>query len=279
MNASCPIAPPRPPSPPAPLCSERGLLLPTLFVIGSMKAGSTTIWAHAVEHAKPYITAGSPTDKGAISRKEKDFFGDPSMYRRGRRWYEKIWPTCPRQRPGLASDTLIGIDATPAYHVFHGAPQNMAQFYGPVRLPQLRLVWVLREPVSKFWSYYWEIEIYGNLPGFEDFTRPKLARAQECLRRDPASPLWPPSLPPPYTNCAPHLDHGLYEPHLRRWLQFFEASQLLLVSFRHFTSVCWATHASNAALLTQAMHGCRMLHRVPLHANLGVGWRMLATLR
>ena len=34
-----------------------------------------------------------------------------------------------------------------------------------------------------------------------------------------------------YAGCAPHLDHGLYEPQLRRWLEFFQPSQLLLVSF------------------------------------------------
>ena len=47
---------------------------------------------------------------------------------------------------------------------------------------------------------------------------PKLARTRECLRADPKSPLWPPSMPPPFASCAPHLDHGLYEPQLRRWL-------------------------------------------------------------
>ena len=35
----------------------------------------------------------------------------------------------------------------------------------------------------------------------------------------------------PAAGCAPHLDHGLYEPQLRRWLTFFQPSQLLLVSF------------------------------------------------
>ena len=52
---------------------------------------------------------------------------------------------------------------------------------------------------------------------------------------DPHHPLWPPSLPPPFASCAPHLDHGLYEPQLRRWLTFFRPSQFLLVSFAGYT--------------------------------------------
>lgn len=68
------------------------------------------------------------------------------------------------------------------------------------------------------------------------FIAPKLARAHACLEKDPNSPLWPPSLPPPFESCAPHLDHGLYHPQLVRWLQFFHPSQLLIVSFSGFIS-------------------------------------------
>ena len=108
-----------------------------------------------VDHANPHLVSGSLTDKGDISKKEKDFFGDPSMWRRGRAWYERIWPTCPRD-----GASIVGIDATPAYHVWHDAPQNMATFFGPPLVPKLRLVWMMRDPVSKFWSYYWELKAY-----------------------------------------------------------------------------------------------------------------------
>eukprot|EP00966_Prymnesium_polylepis_P256781 5931583-Prymnesium_polylepis.1 len=43
-------------------------------------------------------------------------------------------------------------------------------------------------------------------------------------------------MPPPFTGCAPHLDHGLYHPQLMRWLQYFAPSQLLVVSFSGFVS-------------------------------------------
>ncbi|KAL1526603.1 hypothetical protein AB1Y20_015308 [Prymnesium parvum] len=207
-------------------------LLPTLFVIGSLKAGSTSLWANLVDHTNGRITPGYLTHKGDVSRKEKDFFGDPSMWRLGRRWYEAIWPRCTKD------DHKVAVDATPAYHVWYDAPKNMATFFGP-KLPQLKLVWMMREPVSKFWSYFWELKQYGGefqRMSFSQFLAPKLARAHACLEKDPNSPLWPPSLPPPFESCAPHLDHGLYHPQLVRWLQFFHPSQLLIISFAGFIS-------------------------------------------
>lgn len=223
----------RSPTPAAsPLC-DRGKLLPALFVIGSLKTGTTSLWSHLIDDASGHVLPGSLTDKGDVSRKEKDYFGDPTMYRRGPNWYRKIWPTC--ASAGSSSDLRVAIDATPAYHVFHDAPQNMATFFGPPLLPRLRLVWMLRDPVSKFWSYFWELKMYGgdwDKVQFSTWTAPKIARTKECLQASGGkSPLWPPSMPPPYKGCAPHLDHGLYEPQLRRWLEFFDPSQLLLVSF------------------------------------------------
>jgi len=132
----------------------------------------------------------------------------------------------------------VAIDATPAYHVWYDAPMNMQAFFGN-RSPQIRLLWVMREPIEKFWSYFWELKSYGgnwDTVAFPAWVAPKLAAAHACLAKDADSPLWPPSLPPPFTNCAPHLDHGLYYPQLRRWLEFFSPSQLLVISFAGFTS-------------------------------------------
>ena len=168
------------------------------------------------------------------------------MYRRGRRWYERIWPKCT-----AAGRRVVAVDATPAYHVWYDtpaanpdprpkpnpypnpkpdvtrydAPTNMRAFFGPGALRRLRLVWMVREPVGKFWSYFWDLKSYGgewDRVSFAGFVAPKLLKARACLQKDASSPLWPPSLPPPFRDCAPHLDHGLYWPQLMRWLEVFE---------------------------------------------------------
>ena len=214
----------------APPVSHWNRLLPSLFIIGSVKAGTTSLWSHLVDATGGAILPGELTDKGDISRKEKDFFGDPSMWRRGRHFYDRIWPRCPLRN----SAPSIAIDATPAYHVWHDAPKNMVTYFGVAPSRHLRFVWMMRDPVDKFWSYFWELKSYNGRMSSMDFgafLEPKLARVRECQSLDPSTPLWPPSLPPPFANCAPHLDHGLYEPQMRRWLTYFEPSQFLLVSF------------------------------------------------
>jgi hypothetical protein len=132
-------------------------LLPALFIIGSLKTGTTSLWSQLVDHSGGAVLPGALTDKGDVSRKEKDFFGDPSMWRRGPRWYDKIWPTCPG-----GGAPRVAVDATPAYHVWHDAPQNMLTYFGPQLVPRLKLVWMMRDPISKFWSYFWELKSYGG---------------------------------------------------------------------------------------------------------------------
>lgn len=140
-----------------PACVACGRLLPSLMVIGSIKSGTSALWGQLVDLTEGAVVSGGVTHKGEISRKEKDFFGDPSQWRHGRAWYERVWPRCPP-----AGQLTIGVDATPAYHVWHDAPANMAAFFGPSAAPRLRLVWLLRDPVAKAWSYFWELKSYGG---------------------------------------------------------------------------------------------------------------------
>ena len=206
----------------------KSYLVPSLMIIGSMKSGSTELWSHLFTHCKNTICFGKESNKGRVSLKEKDFFGDPNMFARGFNWYERLWPEC------TDTDKRISLDATPAYHVFYNAPNNIASFYNSF-IKNIRLVWMMREPATKMWSYYGEISIYEkNPPSFKNFILPKLERANNCIKLNKSSPLWPPSLPPPFKDCAPHLDHGLYHSHFQRWIQYFKSEQFLVVSFKHF---------------------------------------------
>lgn len=54
--------------------------------------------------------------------------------------------------PAPIPQLLIGVDATPANHVWHDAPKRIAFFCGPPAARQLWLVWLQRETprVAKF---------------------------------------------------------------------------------------------------------------------------------
>ena len=56
----------------------------------------------------------------------------------------------------------------------------------------VRLYTVLRDPVAKFWSYFWELKAYRgewDRVHFGPWVQPKLARTRECLQREPNHPL------------------------------------------------------------------------------------------
>ena len=197
--------------------------------MGSLKTGTTSLWSHLVDN-----TDGRPvcrlTDKGDISRKEKDFFGARHV----------------SSRIELLSAHMAGVhqragrcfqgDGTRRLHITFGTtPKNMAAFLTD-STPRPRLAGC-PTPSPNIGRTFGSSP-YGatDKVSFSEWTAPKLARTKECLRASNGqSPLWPPAMPPPYRGCAPHLDHGLYEPQMRRWLEFFKPAQMLLVSFAGWT--------------------------------------------
>ena len=52
---------------PAALCSG-GQLLPALFVIGSLKTGTTSLWSQLVDNSDGHVLSGALTDKGDVSQ-------------------------------------------------------------------------------------------------------------------------------------------------------------------------------------------------------------------
>ncbi|WP_150297365.1 sulfotransferase family protein [Salipiger aestuarii] len=107
-------------------------LLPGLIVVGAMRAGTTTLYHHLSNH--PEI--------GMSRMKETDFFVPKMNFPLGMSWYQSQFD------PGYS---IYG-EASPSYamcHLWRGVP---ARIHGV--LPNVRLIFLARDPVDRFVSHY-----------------------------------------------------------------------------------------------------------------------------
>jgi hypothetical protein len=178
--------------------------LPSALIIGAQKGGTTSLFNYLVEHPDvlPPLT------------KEVHFFD--LHYARGVTWYRGRFPYTHLLRSGS-----LTVDASPYYLVHPHAPERAVRL-----LPQARLIAVLRNPVDRALSHYQHEVRSGREPlSFEEAIErepERLAGEEDRMRADPS-----------YYSYAHHrysyLRRGLYLEQLRRWVECFPRSQLLVL--------------------------------------------------
>lgn len=120
---------------------RQGGTLPTVFIIGSQKGGSSSLYELMVEH--PQICRGI--------RKEVHFFDHLENYAQGTGFYRQLYqdPKC---------DNVVGahfVDGTPILH-YPSTWQRIYDTYSesPIYRDNLKFIVLLREPVSRDYSWY-----------------------------------------------------------------------------------------------------------------------------
>ena len=187
-----------------------------------------------MDNAAAHVTPGALTDKGDVSKKEKDFFGDPSMWRRGRNWYEKIWPNCPRTAAGqqLPQSAYVAIDATPAYLRKPIVADRLVEVLPRNAVPKLRFVVILRDPVDRLYAYWDAFVLSGvGVNRFEAWADKTMENVLACQKRVGSNELWP----PPDTGVCDEdtvegVAAGLYAYQLIYWLHRFDPKQFLVTT-------------------------------------------------
>jgi hypothetical protein len=179
--------------------------LPSALIIGAQKSGTTSLFNYLVQH---------PDVLPPLS-KEIHYFD--LQYDRGVGWYRGRFPYRYQLRRGGA----LTLDASPYYLVHPLVPQRAARL-----LPQVKLIALLRNPVDRARSHY-QHEVRGgreSLSFAEALEREpeRLAGEEERLQSDPH-----------YYSYNHHrysyLRRGLYLEQLRRWVEYFPRSQLLVL--------------------------------------------------
>jgi hypothetical protein len=177
---------------------------PSALIIGAQRSGTTSLFNYLVQHPDVLPPLG----------KEIHYFD--FHYSRGPKFYRGRFPYSHQLRPGA-----LTLDATPYYLVHPLVPQRAAQL-----LPGVKLIALLRNPIDRALSHY-QHEVRGGRESLSfaeaiDREAERLAGEEERLRTDPDYYSW-------NHHRYSYARRGVYIDQLRRWLEHFPRSQLLVL--------------------------------------------------
>jgi hypothetical protein len=195
--------------------------LPDFMIIGTKRGGTTSMWNYLLDH--PLVL---PMFPAAQHLKSPHYFY--WHYDKGEAWYRSHFATraqrsAVRRRQG--GQPVTG-EASPYYLYHPQTPERVRQL-----VPDVKLIVMLRDPVARAYSHYWERVNEGvESLSFDDAIAAEDARLDGELERMAAEPLHY-SRPHDYFT---YRDRGVYLPQLQRWFAQFPREQALIVRSEDF---------------------------------------------
>lgn len=189
---------------------------PDYLIIGTKRGGTTSLHNYLLRH--PGVLGLFPQVRG---KKSTDYFFASTT--RGDSWYRSHFHTTPYRavvQRRLGYRPLSG-EASP-YYVWDPrlAPRIRAA------VPDVKAILLLRDPVERAWSHYWERRVNGVEPlSFPDALAAEEARTAGELDRMLADPTYHSDPHDWYT----YRRRGVYLPQIRNWLEHFPEEQLLIL--------------------------------------------------
>lgn len=173
---------------------------PNLFIIGSMKSGTSYLWRLLDEH--PLVFMSNP--------KEPCYFLDPDELKRifPLMWRQEYWKSESKYL-GLfeAAEAVPVIGEASVFYSYlplaHGVADRIRRFN-----PDARFIYLMRDPVERAFSHYWH-----NVRYFGEHRPPKLA----------------------ITNDIQYLEVGNYAAQLQEYYRVFDRSRVLVLTYEELT--------------------------------------------
>jgi len=163
--------------------------LPNFLVVGAMKAGTTTLQHILARHPDVFM-----------ARLEAHFFDKDDNYRRGLDWYAQHFE-------GAEGKTAIG-EKTPTYSYLPAAAERIHTHF-----PDIKLVWLFRDPVKRAYSNYWHAVKRGEEPlSFEEAVGQEEERIQRNIFRG-------------------YVRRSIYADQVERFLDLFAREQMFFITF------------------------------------------------
>lgn len=187
--------------------------VPSAFVIGVMKGGTTSLFHYL--HSHPNILRSS-------GRSEVHYF-DRFLHHDVRTSYFAKWPD-----PTLEFKHKVALDVTPAYIFYYSVPTYMK-----VVAPEGRFILILREPVSRAISNYVmnkyrKTKRFPSLPTFDVEVDKGIRYLQKCGLQTSAD--WRRCWQMDSLEMKNIVPRGIYVFQLQRWLEEFSLKQFFIVT-------------------------------------------------
>ena len=177
--------------------------LPNFIIAGAAKAGTTALWSHLANH--PEIALAKQKEPRFFSEEPGELdagipsqLGDRLMrggtYQKGWDWYRSLYT--------LDESIRVTGEASTIYFVARDAPGLIQQ-----ASPSVKLVFLLRDPVARLYSHYWQEHKLGlELPEFSEMVKTDHPRFRFYCRT------------------------SHYRENINRFLNLFERDQLLVLT-------------------------------------------------
>ncbi len=181
---------------------------PSFIVIGAQKAGTTSL--HSYLSQNPYLAPSIV--------KETNFFN--MHYERGLQYYKSLFP--------ITFNHKISYESTPSYLDHPIAPKLCHQF-----LPNVKLIVLLREPVSRAYSHfsfnqgYIKNEKKISFKEGLNLEEKRIKHAFEKLEYDfyDSAQLF---------SLYGYRRKGYYAIHIKNWLKYYKIHQFCFLEFQDF---------------------------------------------
>lgn len=176
-------------------------LFPRLYILGTQKGGSSSLYELMIAH--PQFCGGD--------HKEPMFFKEDEFYKNGKDWYQGNY----NDKKCKGKEGTFFVDGSTMMHRMPGVMERMDQFYSDEQKDDLRFIVLLREPVSRDFSWYqhwtrWYLEDHGPFTGIKTL--------QEHANTNKGNH---------FTNLY---THGEYAQQLKAFLGMFRRDQILIIN-------------------------------------------------
>jgi len=186
------------------------MLLPKFLIIGTQRAGTTSLYQYLIQHQEILPS----------KIKETHFFSN--NFHKGLSWYESQF-SFPQDSPVNHQNSITG-EATP-YYIFHPlSPKRIAKI-----IPDVKIIILLRNPVDRAYSHYNHIVKLGheNL-SFEDAIKIESERLEGEEKK---------ILEGNYSFNHQHFSYisrSRYVDQLRVWLKLFPKNHIMIIKSEEF---------------------------------------------
>ncbi len=203
-------------------------LLPDFLIIGTQRGGTTSLYHYLQAH--PYIAPATSKDTHFFDKK----------FSKGLDWYRGHFPTRLEKfyAEHLRGHPFVTGEASPSYLFYPHVPKRVARV-----LPHVKLIILLRNPVSRAYSqYYHAIELGHETFSFEESIQceqERTAREHEKILADEYY----------YSQAYKHLSYlsrGIYVDQLQAWMSLFPREQFLILKSEDL-------YADPAAIVNQVL--------------------------